>query len=224
MNRTAIISQLVDGNFYDRHVLDQCDDTELNDFVAAANRRGARIDSGYRVARADGGQRHDGDAKELAELMRHFDAAPNMLENYASADPWLNGEEAAWHAAGAATGRADGRQPSATYAGFDRETAAAMSNFDQVMLGAARGDYAPNANPSSAAGVGGGFDPAIVGQARHLASLSEEEYAELSDDARAAVDEILRAAVERIEAIRGASTAQLAAIRAGSPLTTRGGT
>jgi hypothetical protein len=45
---------------------------------------------------------YDGSDRELTDLMRHFDGAPEVLESYHRADPWLNGEAEALAAAKAA--------------------------------------------------------------------------------------------------------------------------
>lgn len=45
------------------------------------------------------GARNDGADAELAQLAKHFDAAPDLLENYHRAEPWLHGETSAMNAA-----------------------------------------------------------------------------------------------------------------------------
>lgn len=81
-------------------------DAKVEDAKKAGASLGA-LNLGTSPAHLDAGGHADagGDA-ELAEAMRHFDAAPLILENYNLSDPWLYGEGAAMEAAIKAAGKA----------------------------------------------------------------------------------------------------------------------
>lgn len=76
--------------------------------VEDAKRAGAslaNLNAGTSPAHLDGGAgTTDANDAEFAELCKHFDAAPDLLENYHRAQPWLYGETAAAEAAQKASG------------------------------------------------------------------------------------------------------------------------
>jgi hypothetical protein len=73
-------------------------DTKVED----AKKAGASLQSinrGTSPTFLDPNARGDGSDQELADLIKRFDGAPDVLENYHRAEPWLNGEAAALAAA-----------------------------------------------------------------------------------------------------------------------------
>ena len=154
-------------------------------------------DAGYaRATRYDDHPHTDGVDGELAALMKHFDEAPQILENYTLAEPWLYGEKAAMAAAvGAMNGhRRDATSHAAPLSfgasayGADAELEQLARNFDaapekleayaradpwlhgEVAAQRAVADYVPAPVPSSAleapASLERAPDPAVLEELR----------------------------------------------------------
>ena len=99
MNRKQLIIDLIAEGVPPSH-LDTFSTPVLADLLESVKRRSDA--GGSRVSHSDGGGHQtpsDGADKELAALCRHFDGAPEVLEAYHRADPWLVGEAAALAAA-----------------------------------------------------------------------------------------------------------------------------
>lgn len=67
--------------------------------VTVANDSLEQVNRGTAPPALAPGARNDGADAEMAELVKNFDAAPDFLENYHRAEPWLHGETSAMNAA-----------------------------------------------------------------------------------------------------------------------------